>query len=79
MMSCKENSPLPAYFITEKEYMKFPDTACMKASEGEQVISSISNFFLLINFRRGIAVEAVEKLAHREPRQREGGGPTGNG
>lgn len=36
-------------------------------------------FFPLINFRRGIAVEAVEKQAHREPRQREGGGPTGNG
>lgn len=36
-------------------------------------------FFPLINFRRGIAVGAVEKQAHREPRQREGGGPTGNG
>lgn len=34
------------YFITEKEYMKFPDTACMKVSGGEQVISSISSFFL---------------------------------
>lgn len=46
MMSHKENPPLPNYFITERKYIKFSDTACMKASGGEQVISSISNFFL---------------------------------